>query len=351
MRAPSLFLLITLTLSTLLHAWTKEDHEIFRLNDEVLSTEGLDTTFYSFLGVPASADLDEINKQYRKRSKQLHPDKAIPSLLAKLSAPKPTSNPGDKKSKPGVHVQKGPSQKARTQVIAGANERYARLGVVASILRGPERDRYDHFLKNGFPRWRGTGYYYQRLRPGLASVLLGLLVVFGGAAHYSALYIGWKRQREFVQRYIGHARRTAFGNESGIPGLTTGMGQTGTAVDTGTPPPEAMQEAAMPMNRQQRRMQEKEGKRKDIGKAAVKTARKEGISRPVNAEVMTGPQGNRKKVVAQNGKVLIVDSVGNVFLEEETVEGAVHEFLLDVSLIPPFFCPALPFIMAHVSHH
>ena len=30
-----------------------------------------------------------------------------------------------------------------------------------------ERHRYDFFYKNGVPKWRGTGYYYSRFRPGL----------------------------------------------------------------------------------------------------------------------------------------------------------------------------------------
>ena len=33
--------------------------------------------------------------------------------------------------------------------------------------------------------------------------------------------------------------------------------------------------------------------------------------------------------MAENGKVLIVDSVGNVFLEEEDEDGVTQEFLLD----------------------
>ena len=28
-------------------------------------------------------------------------------------------------------------------------------------------DSYDFFYKNGVPKWRGTGYYYSRFRPGL----------------------------------------------------------------------------------------------------------------------------------------------------------------------------------------
>ena len=28
-------------------------------------------------------------------------------------------------------------------------------------------NRYDFFYKNGVPKWRGTGYYYTRFRPGI----------------------------------------------------------------------------------------------------------------------------------------------------------------------------------------
>ena len=28
-------------------------------------------------------------------------------------------------------------------------------------------NRYDFFYKNGVPKWRGTGYYYSRFRPGI----------------------------------------------------------------------------------------------------------------------------------------------------------------------------------------
>merc|ERR1712070_900787 len=66
----------------------------------------------------------------------------------------------------------------------------------------------------------------------------------------------------------------------------------------------------------------------------VKKARDEGISTPQEAEVTSGPVGAKKRTVAEHGKVLIVDSVGNVFLEEETEEGDVQEFLLDPDEVP-----------------
>ena len=63
-------------------------------------------------------------------------------------------------------------------------------------------------------------------------------------------------------------------------------------------------------------------------------AKNEGVSTPVEAELTSGPVGAKKRTVAENGKILIVDSVGNVYLEEQTEEGQTHEFLLDVSEHP-----------------
>ncbi|CAJ0864400.1 5116_t:CDS:2 [Entrophospora sp. SA101] len=109
----------------------QHDHEIFDLVDDLENAEGEDVTFYSWLGVEPTANEKEINKAYRKLSLTLHPDK----------------NP-DKDSK----------------------ERFSRLGLIGAILRNSEsRERYNFFLKNGVPKWRGTGYYYNRHRPGLES--------------------------------------------------------------------------------------------------------------------------------------------------------------------------------------
>ncbi len=61
--------------------------------------------------------------------------------------------------------------------MADAAKRFERLGVINKILRDNRRDRYDHFLTNGFPKWRGTGYFYERFRPGLGSVVAFLLLL------------------------------------------------------------------------------------------------------------------------------------------------------------------------------
>lgn len=148
-------------------AFGHEDYEIFRLKDALLKFESANTTFYDFLGVKPAATLDQINKAYRFKSRQLHPDK----------------NRG----------------------VKYATERFARLATVVEVLRSTRRGRYDHFLKAGFPSWRGTGYYYDRFRPGILSVIVFLYLI-GSVAHYVALALTANEDRKRMERYIAEVR-------------------------------------------------------------------------------------------------------------------------------------------------
>ncbi|KAJ5947023.1 hypothetical protein N7466_000038 [Penicillium verhagenii] len=306
----------------LVAAFTKEDYEIFRLRDEVATGEGANVTFYDFLGIRPNANHEQITKAHRQKTRTLHPDKVKRSFVANYAIDKSKS----KSTQPGVHVNSGPSKREIEAAVKDANARSARLNTVANVLRGPGRERYDHFLKNGFPLWRGTGYYYTRFRPGLGSVLAGLFLVFGGAAHYGALVLAWKRQREFVDRYIRQARRAAYGDEMGVRGIP-GIDSIGSSAPA--PSSESEQPAPMSVNRRQKRMMDKENrKEKKGGKAPVRSS---GTSTPTEQPVVS--TGERKRVVAENGKVLIVEATGNVFLEEVNEEGERQEFLLDVDEI------------------
>lgn len=200
---------------------------------------------------------------------------------------------------------------------------------MTNILRGPDRERYDHFLKNGFPKWRGTGYYYTRYRPGLGTVLLGLFIVGGGLAHYGALRLSWSRQREFVGRYIREARKAAWGDETGIRGLA-GLGEPATAAAS-----TSLTDADTPaMNRKQKRQMERESKKEKKGPKGAGAVGRSGTQTPVEGTGTSTPLGEKRRVTAENGKILIVDSSGNVFLEEEDEDGNVGLFLLDVDEIP-----------------
>lgn len=315
MRAPILPLLLTffLFLTTLTLAFTKEDHEIFRLRDEVTLDLGPDATFYSFLGVPSSSSVDDIIKAFRKKSRAIHPDKARHNFIASRSTPTP-KKPGEKKK--GVHVSKGPSQREIDRFVKEASARYTRLGVVRDVLKDyTARERYDHYLKQGFPSWRGSGYYYERFRPGLGTVLVGLFVVLGGGVHYAILKMNYNSQREFMDRYIRFARKTAWGDESGV------MGVPGITSPAEVPAIEEVDEMKG-LNRKQRREMEKQSKKGKNGKPEA-----------VKPEPVATPTGEKRRVRAENGKVLLVDSIGSVFLEEEDEEGETVELLLDLSEI------------------
>ncbi|KAL2257511.1 hypothetical protein VTK26DRAFT_87 [Humicola hyalothermophila] len=337
MRFSTLSLGLLALFTPLTAAWTKEDREIFRVRDELIAHEGPDVTFYDFLGVKRSASLDEINKAYKKKSRQLHPDKVRQQLTAeRLKAQKDKAK--RQKGKPGVHVSKPPTPAEIRAAVKQAEKRQARLSIVADVLRGPGRDRYDYFLANGFPTWKGTEYYYSRYRPGLGTAMAGVFLFAGGAAHYLALYMSWKRQREFVERYIRFARHAAWGENLGIsvPGLDEG-----TTASTPPPQPQQMYQdeegRAVPMNRKMRRMQERDAKKEAAGGGGARRGRRaqratpsaSGSATPQPQGQGSGPTGTKKRVVAENGKVLVVDSLGDVYLEEEDEDGNVAEYLLD----------------------
>lgn len=355
----SLFVLFFSGLLALVAGFTPEDHEIFRLRDEIEANEGPEVTFYGvllitvyyfktllitgatdFLGVKSSASQDDILKAFRKKSRILHPDKAKQSFIASRATA--TSKPllGLKNKKPGVHVNKAPSENEIQAAVKKASDRYARLAVIAEILKGGGRERYDHFLSNGFPKWRGTGYYYARFRPGLGMVLVGLFTFGGGLVHYGAMYMSWQRQKDFIERYVRNARRSAWGDDSGIRGIP---GVDGAVTGTSTAPPStpAQETGAVALNRRQKREEEKQAKKDAKNPKKSKALQRSGASTPLeseSAEPVSGPQGAKKKVQAENGKWLIVDSVGNVFMEEDDENGIKGEFLLDPeSLLKPTF--------------
>ncbi|KOS18873.1 putative J domain-containing protein [Escovopsis weberi] len=315
-------------LTPLTAAWSKEDREIFRIRDEIAAHEtDPSATFYDILGVAASASQDDINKAYRQKSRSLHPDKVKQQLKAERVRKV-------KGAGAGAGAVKPPSAAEVRKAVKDASDRQARLSLIAGILRGPSRDRYDHFLANGFPLWKGTDYYYNRYRPGLGTVMLGLFFTVGGGIHYLALYMSWKRQKEFVERYVTFARNAAWGNSAGIPNIDALAAAAAAAAPAPAPEDDEAEgsEAGppQPMNRRQRRFQEKESRKED-GRAPKKSrkAALQASKKASREQSATRPAGVRKRVVAENGKVLVVDSQGYVFLEGEDEDGNVNEYLLD----------------------
>jgi len=103
-----------------------------------------------------------------------------------------------------LHPDKNPG-------VKGVHERFARLGVIAAILRDSAgRERYDHFYKNGVPRWRGTGYYYSRWRPGIAEVLI-FLTLLTSLLQYMVQRMTYKNDLRRIETIIGEAKLAAWG--------------------------------------------------------------------------------------------------------------------------------------------
>ncbi|KAF3361098.1 hypothetical protein VdG1_04739 [Verticillium dahliae VDG1] len=294
-----------LGLVTMAAAWSKEDREIFRIRDELRAhMEDPDQSFYDLLGIKPSASIEDISKAFRKITRSLHPDKVAQKLKAERIAAKKAGT-----FIPGVNINKPPSQKEIRAAVKVAEERQSRLSLFRTILSGPERDRYDHFLRNGFPAWKGTNYYYDRYRPGLGTALFG--------------------------RYIKFARDQAWGDNLDVPGIDYA---------SPSPPPaddDEQQQATLPVNRRQRRFEEKAA-RKEKGTTKVKRSAGSGTATPRETQG-DRPVGPRKRVIAENGKVLVVDHSGNVYLEEQDEEGNLEQFLLDPTELkePTFFDTAV----------
>jgi len=96
--------------------------------------------------------------------------------------------------------------------VVGIHERFARLGVIAAILRNAKsRKRYDFFYKNGVPKWRGTGYYYSRFRPGVGTVLTFLVFLTTGL-QYMVQRLNYTKDLERIERIRQDAKKAAWGN-------------------------------------------------------------------------------------------------------------------------------------------
>lgn len=96
-----------------------------------------------------------------------------------------------------------------------AADRFKRLGLINKILRDERRDRYDHFLSKGFPRWRSqeggaSGFYYQRWRPSLLLVI-SIIVLFTSGVQLLAQKISFTRNTERLATLTENAQLAAWG--------------------------------------------------------------------------------------------------------------------------------------------
>ncbi|GMM33409.1 Erj5 protein [Saccharomycopsis crataegensis] len=172
-------------------AWSNVDQELFQINYEVKKDLGEDVTFYSWLELPngPKSSYDEINKAYRKLSRKIHPDKV-------------------KRSKFGADAKKYKRVKKRS------TERYQRLSIVGEILRSSKKDRYDFFYDHGFPTYKNNTWLYQKFRPSVVMVFVGLYFLIG-VFHYVLSKLQNTQNRKRLELTVDQIKRQAW--PTGIP--------------------------------------------------------------------------------------------------------------------------------------
>lgn len=167
--------------------WSPQDYEIFSLNDKIKKDLGQSTSFYSWLGLDKGpkSSVEEISKAYRRLSRKLHPDKF-----------------------------RGKSRSEKKL----AEERFQRLSLVGNILRDNSlRRRYDYFYAKGFPKWKSTGYFYSRFRPGIILTFVVLYLVVS-AFQYVSLRISRKQDFKRIASLKEQIKMQAW-NGSYVPPL------------------------------------------------------------------------------------------------------------------------------------
>jgi len=143
MRVYCLFLAVIL-FATSEAFYDSEDMEIYDLFGEV------NGTFYELLGVENTATTAELRRAYRRRSKELHPDK----------------------------------NKAEN-----AEEQFRQLVGVYEILKNSERrEKYEHVLQYGVPRGAQIYGRYRKMGNLEVSIIVGLIATLG---HYLAWWAAY----------------------------------------------------------------------------------------------------------------------------------------------------------------
>lgn len=173
------FVLLALVICTVTAqaSWSALDREIFKLNDQVTADVGEKASFYDWLEVSPKATSEEIHKAYKRLSRKIHPDK--------------------------VRRQSGINAKEAT-------ERFARLGLINKILRDTDsKERYDFYLEHGFPKLKGSDYFYSRYRPGIGFVIVFLYLLIGGG-QFVAAKITASQHRKHMSSVIDEAKSTAW---------------------------------------------------------------------------------------------------------------------------------------------
>ncbi|CCF60094.1 hypothetical protein KAFR_0J00260 [Kazachstania africana CBS 2517] len=163
----SSFLICVVCLMTVVFAFSAQEVEIFKLQNEIAKRYGETIDFYKLLKITNKATSREITKNLRKLSKKYHPDK----------------NPKYRKL-------------------------YERLNLATQILADDTRRKtYDYYLKNGFPDYDFSkgGFFFNRVQP-KTWIILSFVYVAISVIHYIILRLQYKSDVRRIQFFINQCK-------------------------------------------------------------------------------------------------------------------------------------------------
>ena len=154
-----------LLLATVAYCFSRDEVEIFQLQQELVRKYGSDMNFYQFLKLPklSESSASEINKNFKKLARKYHPDKN--SKYQKL---------------------------------------YERINLSSKILMNESnRKIYDYYLKNGFPDYdfKKGGFFFKRVQPKVWFTFLFIYMI-SGLIHLVLLRLHNQTNKRRIQNFI-----------------------------------------------------------------------------------------------------------------------------------------------------
>ncbi|CDO91711.1 unnamed protein product [Kluyveromyces dobzhanskii CBS 2104] len=162
---PVCYVLIFSLLSAVAYCFTRDEIEIFQLQQELHKKYGSDMNFYKFLKLPnlKRSTSTEIAKNFKKLARKYHPDK----------------NPKHRNL-------------------------YERINLITKLLSDEgHRKTYDYYLKNGFPKYdyKKGGFFFKRVTPSVWFTLF-FLYILAGLIHFVLLRLHNNANKRRIQSFV-----------------------------------------------------------------------------------------------------------------------------------------------------
>ncbi|KAI9022299.1 hypothetical protein CLU79DRAFT_752089 [Phycomyces nitens] len=165
-RLPLVIGIVVFLLLSRLPSWTKVDHDIINVLDDIKRINGKPVDLYTWLDIPPTASPFELNAILRRRTVEWHP----------------STNP---------------------QYVS----EFACLEKAAPLLRNPaSRERVDYFRVHDVPSWRGFSYHLKQCRSNFWA-MSALMILITGIMEYISVYLAYLQEAHQLDQFIKSSQK------------------------------------------------------------------------------------------------------------------------------------------------